>query len=737
MKRKLVFCLLLTVACVCVFFLNGAALAGGFAFTFEPNGEGTAVITGVCGVMDSDLSIGEKASFNVPKKIQFPSEICGYTVNEISLYTFRSEGDITGSPMTRSRLEETRQITLPDTLVRIDRSSFAHCDALTSITIPEGVVEIDDYAFYNCENLKSVSLPSTLRRIGKQAFGSCEKLTAIHFPEGLEEIGDEAFQNCRALETVEGLGENVHLGSEVFQLTPVREQFIQRYDQITDQKAQTDPDLKIRIEADVGNRYFEVPKWLTEDLKTAYPVYQSKDQKYQYIRFTDDTCAIMDTNFGEKAKGTLKIPAKIDGYTVIAVLGSGNNSQYDALEIPEGVRYIGQYGFANWSIKKVKLPESLEKIDPKAFYNDNYLIFTEEQKERFPEADPLGIPCLYRVMPDGTARITKWKNIRAKTAEVPESIDGHKVVSIGTEAFIYCDFETVTLPDSIRSIGYQAFYRCDNLKSITLPESLEYISREAFVYCKSLTSVTFPAKLKFLGEDAFRGVPLKEAILPEGLDYLGSYAFWNGGQCEKAFVPASVTHFGGYVFQGQSRLKDVTFADGLQTIGEAAFASTGITKVTLPASLRKIGGGAFAYCESLQTVETGGCEEIGDQAFAFCPKLKSVVFGDNLKKIDEAAFLDHGMKEIRLPASLVRIGDSALYPMKNKNPLKITVTGAMPDSLAYSLLAGTAVPGVIKWPLKLTVELSAEAAEKTDNVREVMKVFGITEKEWKLVDIQP
>ena len=708
--------LVLAILCVCCTFPGSASYAEEaklpISFAFEPNGDGTVKITGICVRMDSTVSIGSIPNMVVPEKITFPAEIDGYTVTELSLYPESYSG-----PFTRTVLEDVKEIILPDTLVRIDSYCFANSESLKAIVIPEGVEEIPEYAFYRCKNLESVSLPSTLRRIGKEAFGSCEKLTSVVFPESLEEIGDEAFYGSRALEKAVGLTDRVRIGAG--KKTPYPE------------SASDDSDQMIRIQA--GNSWFRIPANLTENPKDQYDVAETKNGAYQYILFSDDSCAIVGVKLEEKAKGKLKIPSAIDGHPVIAVLDTVSyDDQHDALEIPEGVRYIGEYAFANYTAQKVKLPVSLEQIDPKAFFQSYQLIFTQEQKERFPEADPLGIPCLYRIMEDGTARITKWKNHRAKTAEVPGSIDGHTVASIAPNAFANCDVETVVLPEGLRTIGFRAFYPCRNLKSVSFPDGLEFIGREAFLYCGKLEKVTFPSKLTFLGENAFRGVPLKEVILPEGLAYLGDYAFWNGGNCRKVVLPGSIAHFGAYVFQGQLKLKDVTVSEGLQTIGEAAFASSGVKSIKLPESMKTIEGGAFAYCESLQTVETGGCETIGEQAFAFCPKLKSVTFGDNLQTIGAAAFLDHGMKEIRLPASLKEIGNSALYPMKPKSPLTVTVSGVVTENFHYALLAATAAGKTI-WPQKLTLKLSSGASAGAEKIRSYMAEYGISEKEWKLV----
>ena len=742
MKAKyatIVLVLILAVIWACWMLPCGAACAEEpeqtIDFVFEPHSDGTATITGICMQMDSAVNVGSVPNMAVPMKIIFPAEIDGYTVTELSLYPFSTEYELeTGYPGSRTDLERVREIILPDTLVRIDRTCFACSENLKTISIPEGVEEIPDHAFYLCKNLESVSLPSTLRRIGKEAFAFCEKLASIEFPEGLEKIGAEAFSGCSSLEKVGGLTDHVQIGGLAFRGTPVRfqietEEMILAYTESLSEDSVSDQ--MIRITA--GKDRYRIPVSLTEDPKDEYDVAETKDGKYQYILFSDNACAIVGMKKDEKAKGTLKIPAKLDGCPVIAVLDTGGYDYgHNALEIPEGVRYLGKNAFSDYIIQKVKLPASLEQIDPEAFHYCYQLIFTEEQKDRFPEADPLGVPCMYRVMADGTARVISWKNKKAKTAEVPESIDGHIVASIGPNAFKSCNVESVVLPDGLRTIGYRAFYQCDSLKSVSLPDGLECIGREAFLYCSKLEKITFPGKLTFLGENAFRGVPLKEIILPEGLTYLGDYAFWNGGSCEKAVLPGSITYFGAYAFQGQLKLKDLILSEGLRTVGEAAFSSTDVMDIKLPESMKTVEGGAFAYCESLQTVVTGGCEEIGQQAFAFCPKLKSFTPGDNLRKIGDAAFLNHGMKEIRLPASLKEIGYCALCPKNLSGTLTVSVSGDIPDLFGYALV-DVKVNGNVVWPKKLTVKLSPAASVKAEDLRAFMAELGIAEKEWKLV----
>lgn len=899
MKRMIAFVLCLALATVCCVAAGEGTqeTKNPYDFAFEPNGEGTAVITGVWPGWDPDSS-GYAPSVS-PVSVTIPREVRGYTVTELSLFNFEGVGigyRDGSSPGSSHPLESTRQITLPDTLRRIDTYCFAYCRSLREIVIPEGVEEIGDYAFFGCEKLSSVTFPSTLRRIGKQAFLKCESLTSVVLPEGLEEIGEEAFMSCEALAEVDLEGNNVRIGRDAFVLTPVREKMEGRdaggdteiigdrftvvrkdgrviltsvnedgpfQENIDIPEGITGMDFSTQTLYRLGGQHVRIPASMTEDFRFekgvphdiywvvaegnpryraadgmlidetrhtvisgvqsgkvvipegveiigehafdycrvnelvlpeslreigAYAFYQndglssvsfpaslekihasaflytqvkvlppcvlklesephllerrdgidSRDGKWKYILFTDDSCAITGFNPPEKAKGTLAIPDRIDGHPVAAVLFTVSYCYlYDSLKIPEGVRLLAKNAFNNFTILKVQLPKSLEEVHPDAFHLCYKLEFADQQAARFPDANPNKAPFAYRIMADGTVRVIKWKNSGTKTAEIPGEVEGRPVTSIGPGAFREVKAETVIIPDSVRIIGCQAFSRCGSLKKVVLPEGLEYIGAEAFIRCTNLSDITFPSGLTYLGDNAFIRVPVKKAILPEGLKYLGAAAFRGGGECTKVYLPGTLEYVGPLAFQFQEKLKDVTVAEGIRKIGSGTFASCGITKLVLPQSLKTLEEGAFARCESLQSVDASGCEYIGEEAFAFCPKLKSLVLGENLQHMMNGAFLDHGLKEITLPASVQTVGDSALFPMNTKGALKVTLKGEIPGMSKYAFAAMGSGKGKLVWPAKLTLQYPASADSTAGILKEFMSENGIKENAWKLVRTDP
>ncbi len=94
------------------------------------------------------------------------------------------------------------EITIPDSVVKIDDYAFARCTELTQVNLPAGTLEIGEGAFLECTALEKVDLGDSLLTIGEKAFNGCSALKDIPLPATLTSIGKAAFTFCGALETL-------------------------------------------------------------------------------------------------------------------------------------------------------------------------------------------------------------------------------------------------------------------------------------------------------------------------------------------------------------------------------------------------------------------------------------------------------------------------------------------------------------------------------------------------------
>ena len=105
----------------------------------------------------------------------------------------------------------------------------------------------------------------------------------------------------------------------------------------------------------------------------------------------------------------------------------------------------------------------------------------------------------WKLTRDGTVTITGY-NGTSSEIEIPDTINGYCVTSIGDDAFYGCSSITsIEIPSSVTSIGNYTFYNCSSLTSIEIPSSVTSIGSYAFSYCDSLTSIEIPSGVTSIG----------------------------------------------------------------------------------------------------------------------------------------------------------------------------------------------------------------------------------------------
>ena len=282
---------------------------------------------------------------------------------------------------------------------------------------------------------------------------------------------------------------------------------------------------------------------------------------------------------------------------------------------------------------------------------------------------------------------------------------GDSVTSIGDGAFHDCDSLTsVEIGDSVESIGNNAFYSCDSLTSVEIGDSVTSIGDYAFAWCDSLTSVYITdieswCKIQFSGYSSnplyyannlyLNGSLLTELVIPDSVESIGSYAFYNCDSLTSVIIPDSVTSIGEDAFYWCDNLTSVyitdieswckiqfsgylsnplSYADNLYLNGSL------LTELVIPDSVTSIGSYAFYGCDSLKSVEIGdSVTSIGEKAFAYCSSLTSITVSEGnptYKSLDGNLYTKDGKTLIQyaigktdtnfvIPDSVTSIGDYA------------------------------------------------------------------------------
>ena len=338
-----------------------------------------------------------------------------------------------------------------------------------------------------------------------------------------------------------------------------------------------------------------------------------------------------------------------------------------------------------------------------------------------------GTAYIYRNLEDGTVEIQSYTG-RRRYLTIPATLEGKTVSSIGEYAFSgNTRLRSVIMPETLTNISSGAFSDCIRLRAIEIPEKVQSIGEYAFFGCVSMSKVSLMknSALTEIGNRAFSMCGISTFHLPAKLMKLGSGVFYgstamssvtvaeenrnyqvlNGAVYDAAgttllYYPAALS--GNYVLKNDtvavadyafaySCCFNVSFNEGIQTLGLGAFANSKIRKAELTASLTRMDMScfngslvstvtfaegtqlseipelAFAYCSNLRSITVpASVAEIGNCAFAGTP-VSSVTFesGSRLSCIGMTAFAGCPLTSVDFPASVSEIGGGAFSGCQN------------------------------------------------------------------------
>ena len=201
------------------------------------------------------------------------------------------------------------------------------------------------------------------------------------------------------------------------------------------------------------------------------------------------------------------------------------------------------------------------------------------------------------------------------TVYIPDTYEDLPVKEICYDAFYHCSSLTsVTIGNNVTIISDYAFSDCFNLTNITIDENnTEYKSIDGNLYSanekkliqyalgKTATKFTIPNGVIFIGNYAFRVCDsLEEIVIPDSVTSIGDSAFSNCLNLSEIVIPDSVISIGDYEFCDCDNLTSVTIENGVASIGDNAFYNcTSLTEIVIPNSVTSIGEHAFYGCRSL------------------------------------------------------------------------------------------------------------------------------------------
>ncbi len=499
----------------------------------------------------------------------------------------------------------TGTVTIPEEVngyrvIAVGAKAFSSC-GISTIHLPESIIEIKEYAFSGCYALNNFSMPSNVKVIESGAFSWCTSLESINIPSGVTSIIGSAFQSCMSLRTIV---------SEITEPFEIEEWAFKCWDE------ETEDFLDSPI-------YTDATLYVPVGCKEKYEVTFAWNKfgnivEMENILFADDAVkALCVENWDTNGDGELNYAEAAVVTDLGRVFKYKSITSFNELQYFTGLTSIGEDAFHDCAnLTNITIPNSVTSIDRNAFY--------------------------------GCAGLT--------SIIIPNTI-----VSLESMAFYNCSgLTSIIIPSSVSFIGYGAFGFCSGLTSITvesgnttydsrdncnaiiatepneliagcmnsvIPNTVSSIGNEAFEGCHGLTSIIIPNSVTSIGAIAFNEcIGLTTVNIPNSVTSIGLWAFIDCTGLTAVTIPNSVTSIDIGAFNNCCSLTTVTIPESITSINNGVFdGCSSLSSVTIPESVTSIGWGAFRGCSALISITIpSSVTSIGSQAFDSCSGLTEI-----------------------------------------------------------------------------------------------------------------
>lgn len=531
---------------------------------------------------------------------------------------------------------------------------------ITSAASPYEVKVINPNGSNGGGYLGNISVPSTVSysnqtysvtAVGDDAFKSCPGLIGVTLPSSITAIGNNAFLNCTGLLSFTSLsGTAPTLGTGAFD-------------------GDWQANCELFVDANSVSNYASTPwsafqkvsvSFTTENIR--YGITSSTTVKVINLSGPYDIYTNLNGIF-EYYNNNINIPATI----------SNNGTNYN-------VTSIGAGALAYKTTFVLTLPSGITSIEKRAFEN-----YSGQQKI---------------VLPSGVTTIGDFAFSKSGFSSIILPLG---LTSLGNSVFSGSRLISMTIPSGITAIGNSLFSDCYELIAVKAPAELTSIGDYAFRNCLNLTTVTcMAATPPVMGTDVFAGnnnmQTNTDLFVPVGaVSAYGSIGSFNAFKAtSEAFILNSTIY--GIVASNEVKFLNPNADNGnftatsinipatvthggqdynITSLGDAAFAFSGLTSITLPSDLKKIGKSTFRVCRSLTSIVLpSGLNSIEEHAFRNSG-LTSIQLPLGITTIKKGTFTDcSGLTSVSLPSGLLTIESEAFVACVNLSSI------VLPSSLA-------------------------------------------------------
>lgn len=666
----------------------------------------------------------------IPESVKFINDLAFYnTIFEKSI----PKNEVARLIEEEEKISGTYQgntLVIPGSVHQLDSFVFADVQGLDTVIFNSGLTTLNSYNFAN-SSVKEVYLPATLR-YANSAFSEANNLKKVNFEEGLkmiphwtlhransleevtiprsiDEIGNGAFKNTN-LKKIDLSKTNLRkLGTDVFYGTQIEELLLpetmtslnlnsfngmnnlkklyipRNVEEVTlggymnnvvfhvykDSKAhkilaKSRYKYEIRPDSDYKPTGFEgIKREVKEkEFKTFAQSNPQIDQINQLIPKEREKIKIKDNLTHEYVGGEIK-----DGIIEIGASAFETANVGSDVTLPNTVRKLGEKSLSTSSMRKVKLPSSIE-------IGENAFVGAEKLQKAILEGDWKIIPAKlfnksgleYVVLPDTIKEIESEAFANSKLVgsltsdEIEKEIkEGEAKLSnklilpaelllIRTNAFDNTYVSEIEMKGKVAQLEFKSL-ALKTLQSINLPSSLINVT-EPFNGAENLTNVRFDGEWSKLHEGLFKGSGLTSMHnIPNTVYKIEEEAFMDTAKLKNIEIPESVWIIERNAFRN-SALEEVTLHSNIRYAADPFYHASKLSKVNFVGEWKEIPSYMFRG-SGLETIEIPKTVEIiGVEAFSET-RLHSVKIPESVKAFNPNSFTKiSALREIHLPKNI-------------------------------------------------------------------------------------
>lgn len=439
----------------------------------------------------------------------------------------------------------------------------------TELIVDSGITSIGNYLFYQHPKLEAVTLPTTITKIGDYAFADCDSLKNTDFLTNTAAIGSGAFANCDLLESafipsmVKTLGSGIYSGSPVETIT---------YTAVSANNLTN----SVKPFAGVGGEEVETELNI-EDNVTYIPAYMLLEATVDTVNVGAGVENIGEAGFSGSATATVTIDSS---NTKFKNAENGDIYSADGLTF---VTYLGNHEDEFFTVPDV----TGTTIAAGAFYGQPYVTQVSFNSAVIAIGDNAFAGCKKL----SAISVTDYADQGTFEKEVQRGKNWNGGVDVLFSGLSWdIGITKGAMKATLWSDGTLFIEGSGQMKSWASASAVEWSSKVS-----SIKKVTFNGNITSIGAYAFAGCSnLTVCDLPETVDKIGQYAYYNCTSLEKMRIPDAVTSIQTYTFAGCSALSWVDCGLGIQVIEPFAFTNcTNVRYIVVNGTCTKIKANAF------------------------------------------------------------------------------------------------------------------------------------------------